>query len=305
MRRVGLPLVGILMAATGCGLFSPGQPAATPTLERASLRVGVGSAIDTAPLRLAVADGRFTRAGLRVDLVEQGPQNDGLAQLATGKLDVAFASDVAIFRAAGSNTMALVTLPDSKYIEPGAKKAPKIAVNMLDDLDTLAARSTLGTAGLDVTKIQFYQRPFAEMAAALRNGEVDATWMVEPFITNAERELGARILADGTRGATLDFPVSGYASSGIFAQANRRTLALFRNILDDAQQNAADPAVVRAALPHFSDVDAITASLVSLGTYPTTLNAVRLQRVADLMHSSGALADRLDVQALLPRPNAP
>jgi hypothetical protein len=56
------------------------------------------------------------------------------------------------------------------------------------------------------------------MAAALRNGEVDAAWMVEPFITHAEKELGARILADGTRGATLDFPVSGYASSGIFAQ---------------------------------------------------------------------------------------
>jgi NitT/TauT family transport system substrate-binding protein len=320
MRRIRLPLVGVLMAATGCGLVPHGQPAAAPTLERASLRVGVGSAIDTAPLRLAVADGRFTRAGLRVDLVEQGPQNDGLAQLAAGKLDVAFASDVAIFRAAaagaavqlqgeaytaGNNTMALVTLPDSKYLEPGARKAPKIAVNMLDDLDTLAARSTLGTAGVDVTKIQFYQRPFAQMAAALRNGEVDAAWMVEPFITTAEKELGARILADGTRGATLGFPVSGYASSGIFAQANPRTLALFRNILDDAQQYAADPAVVRAALPHFSDIDAIAASLVSLGTYPTSLNAIRLQRVADLMHSSGALADRLDVQALLPRPNAP
>jgi NitT/TauT family transport system substrate-binding protein len=156
MRRVGLPLVGVLMAATGCGPFPHGQPAAAPAPERESLRVAVGSAIDTAPLCLAVADGRFTRAGLRVDLVEQGGQNDGLAQLAAGKLDVAFASDVAIFRAAaagtavqlqgeaytaGSTTMALVTLPDSKYIEPGAKKAPKIAVNMLDDLGTLAARS--------------------------------------------------------------------------------------------------------------------------------------------------------------------
>jgi NitT/TauT family transport system substrate-binding protein len=320
MQNLGIPLVGVLIAATGCGVFSAGGTAVTPQLERTSLRVGVGNAIDTAPIRIAVADGWFTRAGLKVELVEEGQQNDGLAGLAAGNLDVAFASDVAMFRAsatglilqlqgeaytAGSNTMALVTLADSKYTEPSAKKAPKIAVNMLDDLDTLAARSTLGTAGIDVKKIQFYQSHFDQMPGALQNGKADAAWMFEPFITKAEKELGAHILADGARGATLDFPVSSYAASGVFAQTNPRTLAVFRTVLSEAQQRADDPAVVRAALPHFSDIDATTASLISLGTYPTSLNAVRLQRVADLMHNSGVLGARLDVQALLPKSNAP
>jgi NitT/TauT family transport system substrate-binding protein len=143
------------------------------------------------------------------------------------------------------------------------------------------------------------------MPGALQNGKADAAWMVEPFITKAEKELGAHILADGARGATLDFPVSSYAASGVFAQTNPRTLAVFRTVLSEAQQRADDPAVVRAALPHFSDIDATTASLISLGTYPTSLNAVRLQRVADLMHNSGVLGARLDVQALLPKSNAP
>ncbi|MCU1679674.1 MAG: ssuA [Amycolatopsis sp.] len=313
-RRLLLPLVAVLLLAGGCGLFS-GDKSAPPPLERTTLRVGVGNAIDTAPLRLAVADGRFNRAGLKIDLVEEG-SGDGLAKLASGDLDIAFANDVSMFRAAaggtalqlqgeaytaGSGTMGLVTLANSPYTDPGAKKAPTIAVDMLDDLSTLAARSVLGTAGVDPTKITFYQCPYDQMTKALNDGEADAAWMVEPYITKAEKELGAQVLADGARGATQNFPVSAYASGRVFAQANPRTLALFRQVLGDAQEYAADPAVVRSALPRFSSIDATSASLIALGTYPTSLNAIRLQRVADLMHNAGALADRLDVQSLLPR----
>jgi ABC-type nitrate/sulfonate/bicarbonate transport system substrate-binding protein len=319
VRRVVIPLVAVLMSASGCGLFSGGHPPDQQPLERTTLRVGVGNVIDTAPLRLAIAEGRFKQAGLHIELVEQGQQNEGLAKLASGQLDIAFASDVAMFRASaggaalqlqgeaytsGSNTMALVTLPDSKYTEPAAKKAPSIAVNMLDDLGTLAARSTLATAGIDASKIKFSLRPFDQMPKSLKDADVDAAWMVEPFITKAEKELGARILADGARGATLEIPVSSYASSAMFAQANPRTLALFRKVLGQAQQHA-DPAVVRAALPRLSDIDATTASLISLGTYPISLNGIRLQRVADLMHSSDALAGRFDVQSILPKADAP
>lgn len=319
VRRVAIPLAALLLAATGCGVFAGEKAAEQQPLERTTLRVGVGSAIDTAPLRLAVSEGRFQTAGLRVELVEQG-QNDGLKQLTDGQLDVAFASDVAMFRASasgsalqlqgeaytsGSNTMALVTLPDSKYTEPSGKKTPSIAVNMLDDLGTLAARSTLGTAGVDKAKIKFVSKPFDQMTQVLKDKGADAAWMIEPFITKAEKEFGARILADGARGATLELPVSSYASSGLFAQANPRTLGLFRRVLGEAQQRANDPAVVRAALPRISDIDATTASLISLGTYPSTLNGVRLQRVADLMHSNGVLADRFDVQSLLPGSGAP
>jgi len=319
VRRLGVPLAAVLLTAGGCGLFAA-KPAEQPQLERTTLRVGVGNAIDTAPLRLAVAEGRFRQAGLEIQLVEQGQANDGLTKLTAGQLDVAFASDVALFHAAaggtalqlqaeaytsGSDTMALVTLPDSTYTEPSSKKAPTIAVNILDDLDTLAARSTLATAGVDKAKIKFVQQPFADMAKALADRKADAAWMVEPYITKAEKELGARILADGARGATLELPVSSYASNGIFAQANPRVLSLFRKLVGEAQQRASDPAVVRAALPRFSDIDKTTASLISLGTYPSTLNGIRLQRVADLMHGNGVLADRLDVQALLPEAMSP
>jgi NitT/TauT family transport system substrate-binding protein len=277
----------------------------------------VGNAIDTAPLRIAAGAGKFGSAGLNVQLVELGA-DDGLAKLAAGDLDVTFASDVALFRAAaggtalqlqgeaytaGPNTMALVTLPGSDYTVPTAKKTPEIAVNMLDDVGALAARSVLGTAGVDETKIKFKQVSFDAMPQALQAGDVDAALMIEPYITRAEKDLGAHILADGARGSTLGFPLSGYASTKPFAQANPRTLTAFRKALGAAQQSATDPATVRDSLPKFSDIDTTTAALISLGSYPASLNGIRLQRVADLMHNSGQLANRLDVQSLLPDQN--
>jgi ABC-type nitrate/sulfonate/bicarbonate transport system substrate-binding protein len=312
-----IPLVAAFLATAGCSVFSSGATTAPPPLERTTLRVGVGNAIDTAPLRIAVAAGKFGSAGLKVQLIELGA-DDGLAKLAAGDLDVTFASDIAMFRAAaggaalqlqgeaytsGPNTMALVTLPGSNYTVPTGKKSPEIAVNMLDDLGTLVARSVLGTAGVDEAKIKFHQVPFDRMPQALQAGDADAALMIEPYITRAEKDLGAHILADGARGSTLGFPLSGYASAKPFAQANPRTLEAFRKALGTAQQSATDPAIVRDALPKFSDIDTTTAALISLGSYPASLNGIRLQRVADLMHNAGLLADRLDVQALLPAQN--
>ncbi|MDT8911115.1 ABC transporter substrate-binding protein [Amycolatopsis sp. PS_44_ISF1] len=318
-RGLALALVAVLLATSGCSLFRSGDSAPTPALERTTLRVGVANPIDTAPLRIAVAAGDFRRAGLNVDLVELGPA-DGPAELTSGRLDVTFGSDVSLFRAAGTgtalqlqgeayasgeNTIALVTLPGSDYTKPTDKKSPKIAVDAPDDLGALTAGSVLATAGVDRGRIRYVTRPFDQMPEALQSGAADAALMVEPFITRAEKELGAQILADGSSGATLGFPASSYAATGAFAQTNPHVLAVFRRVLTQAQLAAADPAKVRDALPTFSDIDATTAALIALGSYPTTLSATRLQRVADLMHTAGRLSNRLDVQSMLPAEDQP
>ncbi|AXB45520.1 ABC transporter substrate-binding protein [Amycolatopsis albispora] len=312
-----LLIVALVVALSGCSAFDQNQQATPAAPERNTLRVGVGNPIESAPLRMAVADGSFTAGGLKVELIEQANAGDGLAKLAAGDLDVAFGSDVDLFKAAGNgvalqlqgeaytagtDTMALVTLPDSAYSTPTAKRSPTIAVDALDGLGTLTSRSVLATAGVDVNRIRFTQRGADEMMSTLRDGEADAAWLVEPQITMAQQEFGAKVLADTARGATLEFPVSAYAANAVFAQANPRTMALFRALLGQAQQKAADPAIVRQALPSFAGISANTAALVSLGSYPSSLSGVRLQRVADLMHGAGVLKQRLDVQALLPAP---
>jgi NitT/TauT family transport system substrate-binding protein len=296
----------------GCSTMSPERPQA-PELQ--TLRVAVTKTIDTVPLRLAVERGMFRRAGLDLQLVEQGSQAGVLSALRSGDVDLGVACNMTLLTAAsdgaqfelqgeayisGRNTMALVTLPGKGYAEPTDEPAPVIGLEPGRELGRLATRSRLATEGVDADRIEFKPLKFDEMIPALQSGAIDAAWMTEPQISSAQKEHGARIVTDTALGALLEFPVSSYAAMKNKAKANPRTFALFRQTLARAQQLAEDRAAVRAELAELTSLDKTTVELVSLGSYPTSLNGVRLQRVADLMHRSGVVPGRIDVAALLP-----
>ncbi|MGH3520935.1 MAG: ABC transporter substrate-binding protein [Haloechinothrix sp.] len=303
------------MTLASCSWFQPEGPPAEVIPERSALRVGVTKAIDIVPLRLAVDQGLFSRGGLRLELVEQPNQERALEALDNGDIEVAFANNVTLFKAvaagaalqlqgeayiSGPNTMALVTLPGVGYDEPSANQAPVIAVDADDDLGELTTRSRLATEGIDPERVTFTQLSFDEMMNALSDHRVDAAWMTEPRISKAQKEYGAKIVADTARGAMLNFPMSSYAAHHKFASANPKTFALFRSLLGEAQRLAAETSVVRGVLPTYVGLDETSSALVALGNYPTALNSVRLQRVADLMHNSGVLGERLDVRSIVP-----
>ena len=73
----------------------------------------------------------------------------------------------------------------------------------------------------------------------------------------------------------------------------------FRSVLTRAQANAVEPAPLQAALQHYAGMNRETASLITVGQYPTALKVTSLQRVADLMSFYGALSRPLDVSHML------
>jgi NitT/TauT family transport system substrate-binding protein len=64
----------------------------------------------------------------------------------------------------------------------------------------------------------------------------------------------------------------------------------FRSALVQAQQAAARTAPVQATLQHLGGWTKETAALVTLGSYPTSVSAAELQRVATLMSFYGVPA---------------
>lgn len=312
--RLAAVLITCVLTAS-CSLFGTSSNSGTADVERNVLRIGVLPVVDVAPLRIALTEKLFEKAGLQVNLVTQPSEADAIKQLDT-TLDITWATHVSLFRSvaegtelqlqgeayqAGPNSMALVTNAGSDYDDPGKKNAPRIAVNSETDIGALTTRAVLDTAAVEKQKIKFTSMPFGEMENALKGGQVDAAFMIEPFITKAQRNIGAKILTDTARGPTLDFPMSGYASSKKFAEQNPKTLKVFRDVLREAQQRAqANKLAVQDSLTSYADVDGPTAALVSVGTFPLSLNPIRLQRVADMMDTEDVLSGRLDVQQLLP-----
>lgn len=319
--RLGLIFVLALCAVLpACSLIPGGDDEDRPPIELSSLRVGVTNSIDTLPLRLAVQKGHFEQADLRIDIVEQNSPSTALQALREDKIEVAFGDNITLLQEAeqtkslelqaeayvsGRNTMALVTMPGSGYDTPSAKPNPRIGIPGMDKLGVLATKSCLRIEGVDLRQAEFIDIGYDSIDEAFTQQGVDAVWLAEPLISKAQKELGAEIVSDTSRGAMLDFPVSSYAARKVFAMENPKTLDRFRELLGDAQRLAADPSVVREGLMEFLDVDPMSAMLISVGTFPTSVNAGRVQRVADQMLAAGLLRDRLDVTTLVPESTLP
>ncbi|MDD7935622.1 ABC transporter substrate-binding protein [Actinomycetospora straminea] len=316
-RPIAVRLLTILcvLALSACGGAGPGDQESAGAPERATLRVGVLTIVDTASFYLAQERGFFRDEGLIVEPVVAQGGAASIPEIVGGGLDVTFGNYVSFFLAqqqgagrfrlisdgyqAGPNTFALVTRPDGTVRSPRDLAGRRVAVNTFRNIVELNARSALQTNGVDPNTVQFVEVPFPDMATALATGRVDAAAMVEPFITAAGRNLGAVPLLDTASGPTADIPLGGYGTTEAFADRNPRTVAAFQRAMARGQQAAVDRGNVEQVLPTYVRIDRATASLINLGSYPQSLDATRLQRVADLMTQFALVPGRFDVAPLL------
>jgi ABC-type nitrate/sulfonate/bicarbonate transport system substrate-binding protein len=145
-----------------------------------------------------------------------------MADLLNGRLDISFgnyvsfiaaqAAGVASLRilAEGNNATAheleIVVPPHSPVTSVAELRGKTIAVNALANVATLIVSSILAENNVPPASVRFTAIPFPQMAAALNARRVDAAWMVDPFLTEAEVRNGVVELADGDQSATQNFP---------------------------------------------------------------------------------------------------
>src|SRR3954452_8881778 len=92
---------------------------------------------------------------------------------------------------------------------------------------------------------------YPQMQQGLENHSIDAAFMTEPYLTQAQQQLGVRQVLDTMSGPTADLAVGGYVSSQRFAQQNPKTVAAFRRAVAKAQAVAADQGQVQQILPTY------------------------------------------------------
>ncbi len=128
---------------------------------------------------------------------------------------------------------------------------------------------------------------------------MDAILVPEPYVFEAESQLGAQELLDACSGAATGLPLSGYFSLDRFRDTNSAALDAFRGGLQQAQADAAMRGPVQAVLPSATDTTTQDAALVTLGTYPTSLSVGQVQRVAQLMFDSGMIGSTVNINRLV------
>jgi NitT/TauT family transport system substrate-binding protein len=305
-----------VIAGSGC-TSSPAARGGTGAGAAGLTRVDVGvlPIIDDAPVFIALQRGLFRAQGLDVTPVVLDSGEASTQQLLSGKLQFAFSNYVTTILAASQGAKLRIvadgaqTLPGTNVLMIGKNSAIRdvqdlhgktIAVNALGNIGSLMVDSTLRTYGVPLNSVKFKVIAFPQMATALENRIVDAAWVSEPFITQSGEQIGAEELADTASGPMTNFPIAGYEALLGYAQRHPSVVAAFRRAIGQAQVLAATRSVVERALPtYISGMVPRLDAAVHLDSYPTSLNQVRLQRVADSMLGAGMLRQPFDIRQLL------
>ena len=323
---VSAPALRITLAVLLAALVSGCQGSGGSASASHSVTVAVVPGIDSAPLSVAAEDGIFQQHGLQVTIRDYQSLSAEIQALTSGQAQVAVgdytgflyeqASRAASLRLiadgydATSNSVAILALPASKITAPqqleglsGGVATPPAQVIPFSqtapyNFETLAAQQVLQNDGVSPSSVTWKQMPPEQMIGALRSGAVQAILTTEPYILEAEEQLGAVEVADASTGVTSGLPMSGYFSLASYATANPSAVTAFRSALSQAQSDSAQRGMVQAVLPQLTGMTKGDAELVTLGTYPASLDVGQVQRVATLMYDSGMIRDPLTVSAL-------
>lgn len=319
-RQVAVLLTGLaVLASAGCAsgmaATDTGTGAGTVSVEKHQLTIAAVPTASSAGLYIAQQEGFFRQAGLDVKIVRIGSGADVTTNLLNGSIDVVNGAYAGFIEAqahgagkfhiladgyAGApHVDEIVVPPKSKITSVSQLKGATIAVNALASVASLLVTSTLESQGIQPSQVHLVAMPFPAMPGALKAHKVDAAYLVEPYLSQTEAQIGGQELIDVNQGATQDFPINGFVATQAWCQKYPQTAAAVAKALDRGQAVAdTDRPEVERALTHFTTINRQIAAIMSLGNFPTTVDTIHLQRVADLMFANGQLKQHFNMAAM-------
>jgi NitT/TauT family transport system substrate-binding protein len=335
-KAFAVAVTALATVATGCSaVSSSGGSAATTTsltsalptsfgpAEKKTLNVGVVPAMDSAGFFVALHDGLFAKEGLTIDYTPATSSETAVKQQLQGQLDISAGNYVSYIEEAALNKAPIEVVAEGSVMQAGAQTifvGPKSKIKTLDGLkgatvatnaprnvDYLLAASVLQENGIKPASVHWSTQPiaFPLVAGDLSAGKFDAAVLPEPFASIAEQQYGEIPLADLNQGASEQFPIEGYVVTKQWASENPNTLKRFLAALEvgqeisDSQRGAVESAFETLKAPQDGLVPKEIGAVMALDTYPIGVDAVRLQRVADVMEQFGLLPRQYDVSGML------
>jgi len=227
--------LGLLFAAAA-GVMTAGMPAAAQAQAKGEVRIGYQKYGTLTLLKgRGTLEKRLAEQGVGVKWTEFPAGPVLLEGLNVGSIDFGTVGEAPpIFaQAAGANLVYVGNEPASPASEAivvpkGSSlrtladlKGKKIALNKGSNVHYLLLKA-LEKAGIAYADIQPVFLPPADARAAFERGSVDAWAIWDPFLAAAEKQLGARVLADG-KGLVANYQF--YLASRAYAEKTRKSCA--------------------------------------------------------------------------------
>jgi NitT/TauT family transport system substrate-binding protein len=263
MKRTILGIVILcVLAFGGSAASAPGRTQLT-TINLYTLPIANGL-----PLDLGIAKGFFANHGIEIKKTVLQSGNDIVLALANGNGDIGYigyvpamigrtqgikftvvsASDVE-GTSVDDNWQNIMVKGSSSIRTPADLAGKTIAVNALKGVGEVMIKAALKKVGVDPNSPKLLALPFPSMRSALNNGQIDAFWAPEPFVTQG--------LGDGDRIVMAPGPVLGrywpigcYGALESWIAKNPELATSFRAAMNESLAYAqAHPDEIRALLP--------------------------------------------------------
>jgi NitT/TauT family transport system substrate-binding protein len=197
-------LLGLIACALLTGTAASAQPAASSE-QKTIVKIGVTGRPDQAGFELALRRGYFADRGIVIETVEASAGQEFVAALASNQIqvtsgspnaglfnaldrgiDIRIVADFAHVGGPDDRTVSIMVRTEPVGFGPGRGQYPDVFYAKIFDIAKIATS--------DVTPVTL---TFADSAAALASGRLDAAFMVEPLVTQTERQNIARVLVVG------------------------------------------------------------------------------------------------------------
>jgi NitT/TauT family transport system substrate-binding protein len=320
LRRIPLALAtaATLLATMACSpADSAGTPASGGTL---TVKIGAVPTIDLGVIKVGEAQGFFAKHNVKVEItnVDGGPnvvtgvvagQFDVgwtgyapvLFAVAAGNTDLTVVSNIGLWGEKGENGGIFVR-KDSGITSFAGLAGKKVATNAPRSVLTLTALAAAAKAGGDPSRIELVTLPFAQIAKAVADREVDAGVTVEPHQSKGLQQFPDLMNLGDAPAEVLE---PGSPSGVVFAKKNvsgeRKTAVdRFQAAIKEALPYAdSHPAEVKAAGAPIAGLGAADAALLPEVDYRSEVTTAQIAPQVALMRQYGWLKNDVDLTSFV------
>lgn len=331
-RTLGTLFTTVLAAASltlaaGCGSGSassdkPGGSSSTGSGGGGKLtevKVGVIPIVDTAPLWLGKEKGFFKDAGLDLAITTTTGGAAAVPGVVSGSFDIAFGNSVSVMVAAdkglplqfisnGVSTsgkkpdFGAVVVPKGSAIKSPKDLAGKtVSVNNLNNIGDTTIRQVVANDGGDPKAMKFVEVAFPDAPAALERKQVDAAWILEPFLSAAVAK-GARVVTYNYVDFDPKLDIAGYFTKKETIDKDSTMVEAFQRAMNKSLQYANEhPDEVRAIVGTYTKIGAADRAKMALPSWHADFDRAAFEKLAAAAKAFGTIKNAPNLDTLLPK----
>jgi NitT/TauT family transport system substrate-binding protein len=261
--------VATILAALAAAVLFGGSASSSSDRTLATINLRTLNIANALPLDLGVQKGFFAQHGIEIQKKVLQSGNDVVLALANGDGDLGYLGYVPamIGRVQGikfqmisasevegtsvdDNWQNIMVKGNSSIRTPQDLAGKTIAVNALKGVGEVMIKAALKKVGVDPNSPKLLAVGFGAMRSALNNGQIDAFWAPEPFVSQGLNIDGDRIVMAPGPVLGKFWPIGGYGALDSWVAKNPQLAKSFHEAINESLAYAqSHPTEIRALLP--------------------------------------------------------